>query len=132
MTKNELINKLIGVEWEDFEVKEAKGELPKSIWETVSAFSNTNGGWIILGIKQNGVSFDVLGVGNPEKIEQDFLNTLRAEKFNVQVITKQEIFNFDSKIVLAFYISGNKKKPVYFNSIANTFIRRGSGDQRAT
>lgn len=30
MTEDELINKLAVLEWEDFEVKEAKGEVPKS------------------------------------------------------------------------------------------------------
>ena len=72
MTKEELIRRLQDIEWEDFEVKEAKHELPKNIWETVSAFSNTSGGWIILGIKQRGRFFEVQGVENAEKLEQDF------------------------------------------------------------
>lgn len=52
MTKEELIIRLNDIEWDDFEVKEASGGLPKSMWETVSAFSNTAGGWIILGVKE--------------------------------------------------------------------------------
>lgn len=82
MTKDELVAKLHDIEWEDFEVKTAKSELPKNVWESVSAFSNTSGGWIVLGVKQAGKTFEIQGVDNVEKLEQDFLGTLRGEKFN--------------------------------------------------
>ena len=36
MTKDELLHRLQDIEWEDFECKEAKSDLPKSVWETVS------------------------------------------------------------------------------------------------
>ena len=74
MTKDEFILRLKDIEWDDFEVKEAQNKLPDNVWETVSAFSNTSGGWIVFGIKQNGKRFDVQGVENGEKIETDFLN----------------------------------------------------------
>lgn len=132
MTNEELIKKLEDLEWEDFEVKSAKSELPKDTWETVSAFSNTSGGWLVFGIKQDGKSFEIQGVSNPEKIEQDFLNTIRGGKFNIFVPTKQASHSINGKTVLTFYIPASKEKPVYYNSLQNTFIRRGSSDQRAT
>ncbi len=132
MTKEELIRKLADLEWEDFEVKAAKGGLPKNTWETVSAFSNTSGGWLLFGIAQTGNHFEVQGIANPEKIEQDFLNTIRGGKFNVFVPTRQVKHALDGKTVVAFYIPVSKEKPVYYNNLQNTFIRRGSSDQRAT
>jgi ATP-dependent DNA helicase RecG len=42
MTREILLQRLSDIEWDDFEVKEASRELPKNIWETVSAFSNTS------------------------------------------------------------------------------------------
>jgi ATP-dependent DNA helicase RecG len=102
------------------------------VWETVSAFSNSSGGWLVLGVTDNGNNYEITGVGNVEKLSQDFLNTLRSEKFNVFIDTKQEFFTFKSKVVLAFYIPVHSSKPVYFNTQSNTFIRRGSADQRAT
>lgn len=133
MTKDELVKKLQDIEWEDFEVKQAASELPKNIWETVSAFSNTGGGWIILGVKDlsQGV-FEITGVKNPAKIEQDFTTALRGEKFNAKITPLSRSYSFDDKTVLAFYIPVAERKPVYFNTPSNTFIRSGSGDQRAS
>ena len=67
MTKKELLRRLSDIEWDDFEVKEAKDKLPENVWETVSAFSNTSGGWIVFGVSQHGKKFDVQGVNNGEK-----------------------------------------------------------------
>lgn len=133
MTKEELIERLDDIEWEDFEVKSARNELPKNIWESVSAFANCSGGWIVFGVAQNGKKFEIEGVENGEKIESDFLNTLRSgSKMNHPILPVSKKYSIDGKTVLAFYISSSPFKPVWFNSITNTFIRSGSGDRRAT
>ncbi len=132
MTKQELVAKLQDIEWEDFEVKAAKSELPKNVWESVSAFSNTSGGWIVLGVKQSGKTFEIQGVDNVEKLEQDFLGTLRSEKFNQRLVVTSKRYVLDGKTLLAFYVPEVELKPIYFNNPLNTFIRMGSGDQRAT
>lgn len=138
MTKDELLQRLNDVEWDDFEVKEASGGLPKSMWESVSAFSNTGGGWIILGVKENRIrnvaDYEIAGVEKPEKMEQDVISTLRSvSKFNVPILATAERFDVGGKAILAFYIPASCSKPVYFgNNLNNTFVRIGSGDQRAT
>ena len=43
MTKEELLQKLSEIEWDDFECKRAQDKLPDDVWSTVSAFSNTSG-----------------------------------------------------------------------------------------
>ncbi|MBO4215783.1 MAG: ATP-binding protein, partial [Bacteroidaceae bacterium] len=134
MTKEELLKRISGVEWEDFECKEALDELPKNVWDSVSAFSNTAGGWVVLGIKETkkktGSVFTVTGVNNPEKMEQDFISTLRSKtKFNTVIFFKVQMYDIDGHKVLAFWIPSSSIKPVYFNNnIQNTFIRCGSGD----
>ena len=137
MTKEELLSRLNGEEWNDFEVKEAKNEIPKNAWETVSAFSNSYGGWIVFGIKEKrtgGKSFyEIQGVERAEKIEQDFVNVLRSNsKFNQRISVQAERFVIDWKTVLAFYIPMSEFKPIYISVPTNTYIRVGSGDQRAT
>ena len=137
MNREELLEKLKGLEWNDIEVKEAKTEVPKSAWETVSSFSNTYGGWLIFGVKEKRKEgkpiFEIQGIENPEKIENDFIGVLRSNgKFNQRIPVQSEKFNFEGKIVLAFYIPMSEHKPVYIGIPANTYIRIGSGDQRAT
>jgi len=121
MTKDELLSRLQDIEWDDFEVKEAKSELPKNIWETVSAFSNTSGGWIVLGVAQQGKHFEVTGVGNTEKLEQDFFGVLRSQKFNAILTSQACKYTIDKKTILAFFIPSSPQKPIYFNSPINTF-----------
>ncbi|MFH1459435.1 MAG: RNA-binding domain-containing protein [Candidatus Omnitrophota bacterium] len=134
MKKQELIKRLQDIEWQDFEVKEAKSAIPKNAWETVSAFCNTAGGWLIFGIAKKGKEYSVVGVNNPEKIEQDFLTTLRGDKFNKKITVESKKYSIAGNTILAFRIPSvySKDKPIYFNSLANTFVRTGSGDQRAT
>jgi ATP-dependent DNA helicase RecG len=45
-----LKNLLQAGEWNDLEFKEARASGPKSALETVSAFANTRGGWLVFGI----------------------------------------------------------------------------------
>ena len=132
MDKKRLLEKLEELEWEDFEVKEARNSIPKNSFETVSAFANTSGGWLVFGVKQSGKKFEITGIEDPEKIEQDFTTALRGEKFNQKIQVSSKRYSIDGKTILAFYIPASEKKPVYFNSRKNAFIRTGSGDQRAT
>ena len=137
MTKEELLDKFNDIEWDDFEVKEASGGLPKSAWETVSAFSNTAGGIIVFGVKEkkhpSGNTYVVNGVENAEKLEQDFVGTLRSRtKFNSVVACRLMKFDIDGKSILAFEIPVSPYKPVAIKSTGEVYIRTGSGDQLAT
>ncbi|MDR0602835.1 MAG: putative DNA binding domain-containing protein [Bacteroidales bacterium] len=133
MTKNELLRRLSDIEWDDFEVKGASHELPKNIWETVSAFSNTAGGWIVLGVSQKEKTFEITGIKEPERLEQNFTTVLRnRNKFNALITPKCRKYEIDGFKVLAFYIPASEHRPVYYNSLSNTFIRTASGDQRAS
>lgn len=74
------------------ECKKAKSEMPKSIWQTYSAFANTIVGMILLGVDENMQEKDIqkryqiIGVDEPRKIVTDFWNTLNSDKVNENIL----------------------------------------------
>ena len=63
------------------EFKEASSGLPEDIWETYSAFANTEGGRIVLGIAEDRSTgeFSPVGVPDGASLVSDFWNTVRNE-----------------------------------------------------
>ena len=135
MNKEHLIKLIDTHEWNDVEFKEAQWKVPKSSYETVSAFANTKGGHILFGIKQIKDSFEVVGVVDVDNIQNAFLSALRADnKVNHDISVQENIITINDKIVLVFYIpeSTRQNKPIYLNGdIRMTYIRRGGCDQKA-
>ena len=135
MKISELKKLLKAGEWNDVEFKEGRTVVPKSAFETVSAFSNTHGGWLVFGVSQHGEEFGITGVERPDKVQNDFLSVLHADrKINHDVQVTEKRIDLGGKTVLVFHIDENTRtrKPVYLNGdIRRTFLRKGGGDYKA-
>ncbi len=121
------------------EVKEALGGLPKSIWETYSAFANTLGGIILLGVtEKDDKTFEVVGLPNPEKLIKDFWNTVNsAQKVSINLLSDKDVYPLDisNKRIVVINVPRAERsyRPVYINgNPLNTFRRNGEGDYRCT
>ena len=136
MIREKLIKLLSGHEWNDVEFKKAQRGVPDSAYETVSSFSNTSGGWLIFGINDKGGHYDIAGVLDVDKVQNDFLSALRADnKVNHDIQVEAKLIDVEDKIVLAFRIpeASRQNKPIYLNGdIRRSFIRRGGCDHRCT
>ena len=92
MDKKTIKETLLKGERVTFECKKAKSEMPKSVWQTYSAFANTIGGMILLGVDENMQEKDIqkryqiIGVDEPRKIVTDFWNTLNSDKVNENIL----------------------------------------------
>jgi ATP-dependent DNA helicase RecG len=122
----------------EIEFKAAQGGLPNSLWSTVSAFANTNGGWIILGIDE-GPPFEIRGLLNPDAMLQDFHNLLRnPQKISSAVCgaTDVSIEQFDGMDVIVIRVPAapRRNQPVYIkgNPYEGTFVRVHAGDYHCT
>ncbi len=58
-------------EFSELEYKSAQGGFPNDFWKTYSAFANTNGGFIILGVKEKKgmLQLEGLNANNPSRSE---------------------------------------------------------------
>lgn len=117
------------------ECKEAQGGLPRSMWATYSAFANTDGGTILLGVRENeDKSFTIVGVEDADKMEQEIWNTLNGNKVNVNLLADEDMETVDcnGKTVLAIRVPRAKynERPVFLNEnpFKGTYRRNGEGD----
>ena len=72
------------------EVKSARGGLPNSLWESYSAFANSEGGVIVLGVKENSKdgSLYVEGLDDVHKLLKDFWNMVNnRQKVSCNILT---------------------------------------------
>lgn len=136
MTEKEILALLSQHEWKDVEFKEARTAVPKSAYESVSAFANTEGGHLVFGIKKDGSEFEIVGVLDVDKVQNDFITTLRQKKKISQIIDVQEhLHTIDKNDLLIFYVPevSRDKKPVYLNgAITLSFLRKGACDVRCS
>jgi ATP-dependent DNA helicase RecG len=136
MNQEELIARLKKYEWNDIEFKKAQRGVPEDAYESVSAFANTAGGHLVFGVEDNKGSFQIVGVIEVDKVQNDFLSCLRAVgKFNRTISVQESTVEHDGKTLLVFHVpeARRKDKPICLNGdIKKSYIRRGGGDERCT
>lgn len=120
------------------ELKESR-DLPKSFWETYSSFSNTEGGLVILGVKEKKDGDNIiLGINNTTKVINDLWNNLsNTSKVNFRTIQNKDIEVKDCEgkkiIIITIPEAPVIKKPIFINDkLDNTYIRTNDGDRVAT
>lgn len=124
----------------ELEFKAAQGSLPQSLWPTLSAFANTRGGWVLLGVEENEDGINVTGVQNPSALLDAFYSSVRnPQKVSALVCGAddgviEKLSDGTRILVLRVPAAPRKLRPVYVggNPYNGTFLRRNSGDYRCT
>jgi ATP-dependent DNA helicase RecG len=118
--------------------RDGKGELPKDFWKSYSAMANTNGGLILLGVKEKNSKFTFQSIQHADKILKDLFDTANNPgKVSVNLLSNQaaQIVEIEGHTVIAIEIprARRQERPVYLdgNPLGGRAYRRlHEGDHR--
>ena len=126
------------------ECKEARSDVPRSVYASYSAFANTYGGTVLLGVAENQDSadqeqrFTITGVVSAQKIITDFWNTINSNKVSANILIDENVYAMtvdDCEIVVIEIPRADyNTRPVYVgeNPFKGTYKRNHEGDYHCT
>ena len=121
------------------EAKKALGGLPKSIWETYSAFANTLGGIILLGVEEyRDKSLHPVDIPDPDKLIKEFWDIVNnPQKSSINILSSKDVYSVevDGKHIVVINVprADRSYRPVYIDgNPLNTYRRNGEGDYKCT
>lgn len=117
----------------DVEAKRAESGLPRSVRHTLSAFANTNGGVVILGLDEAS-GFAATGVRDPAQLAAE-LACMAADDMEppLRPVIKTHEFDGVSLVVAEVAALGRHARPCYYRGAGlnrGSFVRVGDGDRR--
>lgn len=126
----------------EVEYKSAKGGFPQSFWSSFSAFANTNGGTLVLGVKEKNGKFMPDGLTEEQvtsyrkKFWDDAHNKACVSIPLLMESDVEEIQTEGGSYLLVFHVprAAYNLRPVYLtlNPFGNTYRRRHEGDYVCT
>lgn len=122
---------LVDDEGNRLELKDARGGVPKSAWESVSAFANSTGGRVLFGVDNSG---NVQGLDDPDQIQADIASALH-QVLTPSIQADPFVVEIEGKRIVALDVPEAEPylKPVYITSrgvATGAFKRVGSSDLR--
>ncbi len=120
------------------EAKKALGGLPNSMWETYSAFANTLGGIILLGVEEYpDKSLHAIDLPDPAGILQDFWSCVNnSDLVSANILSDENVWEEEIAgnhiIVINVPPAPDADRPVYVygDPVNGIFLRSGEGDYR--
>lgn len=132
-----LLRESVSLECKLAQGRDGKGALPEDFWPTYSAMANTDGGVVILGIRERKGRFEVAGIENPDKLRTELFNNLNnRQKVSINLLSDAQVreWGVGDKTLLVVEIprARRQQRPVYLTANpfgGNTYRRLNEGDR---
>lgn len=112
------------------EFKRARGGVPADFWPSYSSFANTDGGVIILGVREKDGKREIEGLADTEKIVADLWNAMNnPDKISANVLFNESIYpvDVDGKAVVVAGGTSDARNGKIFNIFSLVRIGERSG-----
>ena len=125
----------MGADTTHVEIKACEVGFPKGIWETLSAFANTSGGIIILGVSETEDGVKITGLKNPSQFQSELASV--CDQMSPVLRPLIEVLKIEGKSVLVSEVPeiSYKEKPCFYKGsgmMSGSFVRVADGDRRLT
>ena len=121
------------------EAKKALGGLPKSIWETYSAFANTLGGVILLGVEELAdKSLHSVDLPDPDRLMREFWEIVNdPARTSMNILSAKDVYStvVDGNHIVVINVprADRTDRPIYVDGNPQAVYRRdGEGDYKCT
>lgn len=116
--------------------RDGQGALPADFWPTYSAFANTGGGVVVLGLRERNGGFDVEGIANVAKVRKELFDGLNnRQKVSINLLSDADVTELaaSDEVLLVIRIprANRKQRPVFLrgNPMGHTYMRLNEGDR---
>ncbi|MBF6093479.1 ATP-binding protein [Nocardia cyriacigeorgica] len=124
----------VGRDDADVEVKKAAGGMPRSVRDTLSAFANTRGGLIVLGLDEES-GFAATGVADAGKMSADLAAVCAEMEPPLRPVIQAVPFEGVTLVIAEVPELLREQKPCFYRGagiVNGSFVRVGDSDRRMT
>jgi predicted HTH transcriptional regulator len=117
--------------------RDGLGALPEDFWPTYSAFANTEGGVVMLGVREKQGQFIIEGITNVAKVRKELFDSLNnRQKVSANLLTdahaREVILEGRTLLVIEIPRATRKARPVHLTTnpfAEHTYRRLNDGDR---
>jgi ATP-dependent DNA helicase RecG len=133
----ELLRESVDLEAKLANGRDGKGAVPEDFWPTYSSFANTEGGVVLLGVREKQQRFIVEGIVDVAKVRRELFDSLNnRQKVSVNLLGDAQVREIvlDGRTVMVVEIprATRKQRPVYLTTnpfAGHTYRRLNEGDR---